>query len=70
MLQFSKILESRDEWKTKAVQRANKIREYRKTIKRNHEQLEILKKRVLELEQIADDSKKNKSQQQLVMLLT
>lgn len=58
MLQFSKILESRDEWKTKAVQRANKIREYRKTIKRNHEQLEILKKRVLELEQIADDSKK------------
>jgi hypothetical protein len=63
MLQFSKILESRDEWKTKAVQRANKIREYRKAIKQNHEQLEILKKRVLELEQIADDSKKNKSQQ-------
>jgi hypothetical protein len=63
MLQFSKILESRDEWKTKAVQRANKIREYRKAIKQNHEQLEILKKRALELEQIADDSKKNKSQQ-------
>jgi len=32
---MSKLLRSRDEWKEKAIQRANELREHRKTQKRH-----------------------------------
>jgi hypothetical protein len=59
MLQQSKLLQSRDEWKLKAVQRANEIRERKKTEKRNKETILELKKANDELNKIIEDSKKN-----------
>lgn len=59
MLQQSKLLQSRDEWKFKAVQRANEIRERKKTEKRNKETILELKKINDELNKIIEDSKKN-----------
>jgi hypothetical protein len=59
MLQQSKLLQSRDEWKFKAVQRANEIRERKKTEKRNKETILELKKANDELNKIIEDSKKN-----------
>jgi hypothetical protein len=35
MLQMSKILRSRTDWKDKAIQRGNELREYRKEKKRH-----------------------------------
>ena len=43
MLQASKILHSRDEWKNKAIERSAEIREYRKTQKRHLEKIAELK---------------------------
>ena len=51
MLQMSKIIHSRDEWKRKAVQRANTIRENRKQKKYAQETLVQLKKMIQVLEQ-------------------
>ncbi len=59
MPQLSKLIRSRDDWKTKAVQRANKIREYRKTIKRHQEQIAEIKSHLNALQQAAEDNKKN-----------
>jgi len=59
MLQQSKLLQSRDEWKFKAVQRANEIRERKKTEKRNKETILELKNKNDELNKIIEDSKKN-----------
>ena len=39
MLQYSKILLSRDEWKAKATTRGNDLREQRKTIKRYQQRI-------------------------------
>ena len=58
MPQVSKLLRSRDEWRTKAVLRATENREYRKAYKRNKEQLIALKKQNEELRLIVDDLKK------------
>ena len=58
MLQQSKLLQSRDEWKFKAVQRANEIRERKKIEKRNKETIFELKKTNYELNKIIEDSKK------------
>jgi hypothetical protein len=58
MLQQSKLLQSRDEWKEKAVQRANEIRERRKSEKRNREAIFELQKKNEELIKIVDDVKK------------
>ena len=43
MLQISKILHSRDEWKNKAIERSAEIREFRKTQKRHLEKIAALK---------------------------
>jgi hypothetical protein len=59
MPQLSKLIRSRDDWKTKAVQRANEIREYRKTIKRRQEQIAEIKSQLNALQQAAEDNKKN-----------
>jgi len=58
MLQMSKITQSRDEWKRKAVQRANTIRENRKQKKYAQEKIGQLKKKIQVLER-ADEGKKN-----------
>jgi len=46
MLQMSKITQSRDEWKHKAVQRANTIRKNRKHKKYAQEKIAELKKKL------------------------
>ena len=43
MLQLSKILHGRDEWKKKAIERGNEIREFRKNQKRHLEKIAQLK---------------------------
>jgi hypothetical protein len=53
MPQRSKLIRSRDEWKNKAVSRADKIRECRKTEKRLKGKIAELKRRVEELKQAA-----------------
>ncbi len=58
MLQMSKMTQSRDEWKRKAVQRANTIRENRKQKKYVQEKIAQLKKKIQVLK-YADEGKKN-----------
>jgi len=50
MLQLSKVIQSRDEWKSKATQRANENREHRKTEKRHQEKIAELKEQITALE--------------------
>ncbi len=57
MLQVSKILKSREDWKNKAIQRGYEIREFRKSQKRHLETIVELKQANRELIQ-ADDKKK------------
>ena len=57
MLQQSKLIRSRNEWKDKAVQRATEIRELKKTRKRLKEKVAELKTLNSTIEQAAD--KKN-----------
>jgi hypothetical protein len=59
MPQLSKLIRSRNDWKTKAVQRANEIREHRKTIKRHQAQIAAFKRQLNALQQAAEDNKKN-----------
>lgn len=59
MPQLSKLIRSRDDWKDKAVRRADKNREHRKTEKRHRETIAELKREVEELRQSAEDAKKN-----------
>jgi hypothetical protein len=59
MPQLSKLIRSRDDWKTKAVRRANEIREHRKTIKRYQEQIAEIKSQIIALQHAAEDNKKN-----------
>jgi hypothetical protein len=59
MPQLSKLIRSRDDWKTKAVRRANEIRDHRKTIKRDQEQIAEIKSQIIALQQAAEDNKKN-----------
>lgn len=47
---MSKVIRSRDEWKCKAVKRANEIREFRKTNKRYQEQIAELKAQIKAME--------------------
>ncbi len=57
MLQISKLLGSREEWKNKAVRRAEEIREYRKTKKRHQARISELKVQVAQLELATQDKK-------------
>ncbi len=57
MFQLSKLINSRDIWKEKAVNRANEIRELRKTKKRQQDKITELKAKINELQN--NPSKKN-----------
>ena len=57
MFQLSKLINSRDIWKEKAVNRANEIRELRKTKKRQQDKIAELKAEVNYLQN--NPSKKN-----------
>ena len=61
MLQQSKILRSRDEWRAKAIERADENREHRKTEGRHQETIAELKRKIKELEHEADEGKKKTS---------
>ena len=43
MLQYSKVLRGRDEWKAKAIARGNENREYRKAIRDYRHKIKALK---------------------------
>ena len=58
MLQHSKILKSRDEWKDKAVRRANELRERRKAEKKNKEAISELTKENAKLTRLIEGTKK------------
>jgi len=59
MVQRSKIIRSRDEWKRKAVQRAEELRERRKTLRRYQQKIAQLRAEVSALEQSAEAKKTN-----------
>ena len=59
MLQRSKIIRSRDDWKRKAVQRAEELREHRKALRRHQQKIAQLKAEVSALEQSAEEKKTN-----------
>lgn len=59
MLQYSKLLNSRDEWKKKARIRNVEIREFRKTKKRHGQKIAELKQRNHELEGLVKNKKKD-----------
>jgi len=57
MLQQSKLLNSRDEWKNKATERAAELRELRKTQKRHLAKIAELKRNNGQLELLVEDKK-------------
>lgn len=60
MLQYSKLLRGREEWKAKAIARGDENREQRKTIKRYQQRIAELKDQNKMLkEQLAEDGEKN-----------
>lgn len=56
-MQVSKIIRSREEWREKAWQRANEIRELRKSQRRHQEKISELKEKISELETMASKKK-------------
>ena len=65
MTQRSKLLRSRDEWKSKAIKRAYEVRENRKTQKRYQEKIAVLKAQLDTMEQAEQDKKNADAEQQL-----
>lgn len=59
MLQMSKLIQSRNEWRNKANKGAEENREHRRTHKRHRETIAELKLKVKELEQKIDEDKKS-----------
>jgi hypothetical protein len=59
MLQYSKLIYSRDEWKQKAAQRAYEVRELKKTTKRLKIKIAKLHVENTEFALLVDDGKKN-----------
>lgn len=57
MLQRSKILHGRDEWKRKAIERGDDIREFRKTQKRHLEKIAQLKLHNREMQKTIEGKK-------------
>jgi len=51
MLQTSKLYQARNDWREKAIERADEIREYRKTTKRHKETISELKGEIKRLKQ-------------------
>jgi uncharacterized coiled-coil DUF342 family protein len=70
MLQRSKIVRSRDEWKRKAIQRADENREHRKTQRRYQQKIAQLKAELSALEQAAEVKKTNSDVLRPITLLT
>jgi uncharacterized coiled-coil DUF342 family protein len=70
MLQHSKIVRSRDDWKRKAVQRAENIREARKTERRYQQKIAQLKAEISALEQAVAGKKTSSDPPRPRMLLT
>lgn len=58
MPQQSKLIRSRDDWRTKAVKRANQLREQRKAHQRNRAQIAALKQELSALQKTAAPDKK------------
>ncbi|WP_420538236.1 hypothetical protein [Methylotuvimicrobium alcaliphilum] len=54
---MSKLLNSRDEWKNKATERAAELRELRKTQKRHLKKIAELKRNNCQLEQLVEAKK-------------
>ena len=61
MLQHSKIVRSLDDWKRKAVERAEKVREHKKTEKRHRQQIAQMKACISTLEQAIGEKKRTQS---------
>jgi len=59
MVQRSKMIRSRNEWKRKAVQRAEELREHRKALRRYQQKIAQLRAEVSALEQSAEAKKTN-----------
>ena len=57
MPQTSKVLKSRDEWKSKAVERATELRESRKTEKRHLKKIAELKRQLCQSERVIEEKK-------------
>jgi hypothetical protein len=57
VLQYSKVLKSRHEWKDKATKRADENRLYRKAKKRDVEKMAALKAKIIRLEQAVGNKK-------------
>ncbi len=57
MLQYSKLIKSRDDWKTKAIKRADENRQNRKAKKRDLAIIAELKAKISLLEQCAENKK-------------
>jgi hypothetical protein len=58
MLQTSKLIQSRNEWRSKAVKRAEDNREHRRTHKRDQQTIAELRSQVKHLEQKIEEDKK------------
>jgi hypothetical protein len=58
MLQLSKVLRGREEWKEKALRRAHELREHRKTQSRYQRRISELKMRIKQLEAVVPPPKK------------
>jgi hypothetical protein len=54
MTQLSKVVKSRDEWRSKAIRRAEELREQRKADRRHQESIAELKLQVESLRQSSD----------------
>jgi uncharacterized coiled-coil DUF342 family protein len=61
MLQMSKLIESRNEWRNKATKRAEENREHRKANRRHQQTIGELKSQVKELAQKIEEYKKSNS---------
>lgn len=59
MLQQSKLIRSRNEWKDKAVSRSIEIRRHRKTNRRHQKKIIELQEKIKQLEAVVEDNKKN-----------
>jgi len=61
VLQQSKILRSLKGWREKAIERADEIREYRKSENRHQKTIGELKQTVKNLQQEVEDKKKERN---------
>jgi hypothetical protein len=59
MLQYSKVVKSRNEWKDKATMRGDENRQHRKVKKHQLENISKLKAKIIWLEQALEDKKNN-----------